>query len=68
MCLCAHACTCVCTYTSICLLVGVLFFPRVLLFIDEADAFLRKRSTVSDLCSLYKYDLPHMLGGDQSRF
>ena len=47
VCVCVRACACMRVHFN--LLFHILFFPRVLLFIDEADALLRRRSTVSDL-------------------
>ena len=63
LCVCVYMCVCmylhVCVSVFICMCVCMIMFVyndycinRVLLFVDEADAFLRKRSTVSKHFSL----------------
>ena len=43
----------------------VLYLSSVLLFVDEADAFLRKRSTVGIITLLWMIFYWSLLGGDQ---
>ena len=59
-CVCVCACShCVCTH-----LCSSYYVSRVLLFVDEADAFLRKRSTVSKHF-ITNMNVTHAVGSDQ---